>query len=81
MLHYGHAGAPNAEVLRNGAIGLLDMGAEYHCYCSDITCSYPINGTFSADQRVVYAAVLEAQRQIFAAMRPGVSWATLHRLM
>ena len=57
------------------------MGAEYNCYCSDITCSYPVNGTFTPDQAMVYGAVLEAQKQIFDAMRPGVSWADMHRLM
>lgn len=81
VLHYGHAGAPNDETLRDGTIGLLDMGAEYHCYCSDITCSYPINGSFTDDQRMVYGAVLDAQRHIFNAIRPGISWAHLHRLM
>ena len=23
---------------------LFDFGAEYYCFCSDITCSWPING-------------------------------------
>jgi len=40
-----------------------------------------VGGKFTPDQRMVYSAVLEAQRQIFAAMRPGVAWADLHRLM
>ena len=53
-------------------MGLLDMGAEYHCYTSDITCSYPVNGKFTENQRMVYSAVLDAQRQILAVMKPGV---------
>ena len=60
---------------------LLDMGAEYHCYTSDITCSYPVSGTFTAEQRLVYETVLECQKQIMEAMRPGVSWPDMHRLM
>jgi hypothetical protein len=36
----------------------------YFCYCSDITCSYPVSRTFSSDQRLVYETVLEAQKQI-----------------
>ena len=39
-------------------IALLDMGAEYHCYCSDITCSMPVSKTFSPDQKLVYEGVL-----------------------
>jgi Xaa-Pro dipeptidase len=33
---------------------------QYHCYASDITCSFPANGKFTADQRMVYEAVLGA---------------------
>ena len=39
-LHYGHAGAPNDRTLAETDVALLDMGAEYHAYCSDITCRY-----------------------------------------
>ena len=60
---------------------LLDMGAEYRCYCSDITCSYPVNGKFTADQRMIYEAVLEAQTQIYAMMKPGTLWSDMHYLM
>ena len=42
MLHYGHAGAPNDRMLEDGDVALLDMGAEYHCYASDITCSFAV---------------------------------------
>ena len=62
-------------------MGLLDMGCEYMCYASDITCSYPLRGVFTPDQRLVFEAVLDAQTQIFAAMRPGVPWQDMHRLM
>ena len=39
VLHYGHAAAPNTGVLQEQDMALLDMGANYHGYCSDITCS------------------------------------------
>ena len=81
VLHYGHAGAPNDRELQPTEMVLLDMGAEYNCYTSDVTCSFPLSGTFTADQRIVYEAVLDAQRQIFGAMRPGVPWQQMHRLM
>ena len=62
ILHYGHAGRPNARQIVEGDLALLDMGAEYHCYAADITCSFPVTGSrrFSADQLVVYEAVLQA---------------------
>ena len=52
VLHYGHAGAANDQTLRDGDMVLFDMGAEYCCYCSDITCSWPVNGKFTENQKV-----------------------------
>ena len=79
IMHYGHAGRPNNRLLEDGDIALLDMGAEYHCYASDVTCSFPINGRFSDDQLLIYEAVLAAQVAVISKMRPGVSWPDMHR--
>eukprot|EP00928_Gymnodinium_smaydae_P005057 TRINITY_DN11742_c0_g3_i1.p1 TRINITY_DN11742_c0_g3~~TRINITY_DN11742_c0_g3_i1.p1 ORF type:complete len:546 (-),score=55.88 TRINITY_DN11742_c0_g3_i1:157-1794(-) len=79
-LHYGHAGAPNDRILEEGDIALLDMGAEYHCYCSDITCSYPVSGTFTIDQRLIFEGVLAAQKAVYKHLRPGCDWVQMHRL-
>ena len=78
VLHYGHAGAPNARRLESGDLALLDMGAEYHCYCSDITCTMPVDGAFTPAQKIVYEGVLEAQRAVYKIMRPGCSWTDCH---
>jgi Xaa-Pro dipeptidase len=80
ILHYGHAGAPNDRILKNGDMALLDMGADYHGYVSDITCSFPISKVFSSDQRSIYEGVLSAQRVVYEAMKPGTSWVDCHRL-
>lgn len=71
-LHYGHASAPNDRVLQDGDMALLDMGAEYHFYGSDITCSFPINGRFTDPQKMVYNSVLDAQKAVISAMRLGL---------
>ena len=70
-----------SEQIAHGDMALLDMGAEYHCYASDITCSFPVvdqmsgavsrDGAFSQKQRVTYEAVLDAQTAVIAALRPG----------
>lgn len=80
VLHYGHAGAPNDSPIADGDMCLFDMGCEYYCYSSDITCSFPANGRFTADQRVVYEAVLAASRAVLDAIRPAVPWPDMHRL-
>lgn len=80
VLHYGHAGAPNDKTIVDGDMCLFDMGGEYYCYSSDITCSFPANGTFTPDQRAVYEAVLKASRDVLAALKPGVKWTDMHRL-
>uniref|UniRef100_A0A7C8YNR0 Xaa-Pro dipeptidase n=1 Tax=Opuntia streptacantha TaxID=393608 RepID=A0A7C8YNR0_OPUST len=80
VLHYGHAAAPNEKTLKDGDMALLDMGAEYHFYGSDITCSFPVNGKFSDDQRLIYKAVLDAHNSVITAIKPGVSWLDMHKL-
>lgn len=80
ILHYGHAGRPNSRLLTSSDIALLDMGAEYHCYASDITCSFPVSGSFTDEQRSVYEAVLAAQVQVLTELKPGVSWLEMHRV-
>lgn len=80
VLHYGHAAAPNERTFVDGDMALLDMGAEYHFYGSDITCSFPVNGKFTVDQRLIYNAVLDAHNSVIAAMKPGVRWIDMHKL-
>ncbi|KAL6043532.1 Peptidase D [Balamuthia mandrillaris] len=80
ILHYGTARCPNDKLIRDGDMLLMDMGGEYHCYGSDITCSYPANGKFTDKQRFVYETVLAAVQAVEKAMKPGVSYPDMHRL-
>ncbi|KAK7369859.1 hypothetical protein VNO80_11905 [Phaseolus coccineus] len=80
VLHYGHAAAPNDKTLKDGDMALFDMGAEYHFYGSDITCSFPINGKFTSDQSLIYNAVLDAHNAVISSMKPGVNWVDMHIL-
>ncbi|XP_065178030.1 xaa-Pro dipeptidase-like isoform X2 [Sycon ciliatum] len=79
-LHYGHSGAPNDKTVNDGDMCLFDMGGEYYCYASDITCSFPVNGKFTPEQRIIYEAVLKASRAVMAAVKPGVCWTDMHLL-
>jgi Xaa-Pro dipeptidase len=78
VLHYGHAGEPNSRLIGEDDNCLFDMGAEYQCYASDITCSFPANGKFTDKYKAVYESVLNAQRAVYAMMKPGVSWVDCH---
>lgn len=81
ILHYGHAGEPNARQIQDGDMLLYDMGAElsHGGYGSDITCSFPANGKFSEKQKQVFEGVLNAQRAVYGILKPGVSWVTCHK--
>ena len=79
-LHYGHAGAPNDRTIQENDMVLLDMGADYHGYVSDITCSFPVSGIFNDDQRAIFEGVLSAQRVVLEAMKPGSSWVDCHKI-
>ncbi len=59
VLHYNK----NNEQLKDGDVILLDFGAEYGMYNSDITRVLPVNGKFTARQKEVYNAVLNIQKQ------------------
>jgi len=79
-LHYGHAGAPNDKLIQDGDMCLFDMGGEYYCYTSDITCSFPANGKFTEQQKGIYNAVLKSSRAVLNSVKPGVSWKEMHLL-
>ena len=74
-------GAPNDRQIEDGDISLFDMGAEYFCYGSDVTCSFPVSSTgkFTARQKAVYEGVLNAQRRVIRMAAPGVSWLECHK--
>lgn len=79
ILHYGHTGEPNNRPIKSGQMGLFDMGAEYMCYGSDVTCSYPVNGKFTDRQRIIYQAVYNAQVAVYRLMKPGISYCDCHK--
>ena len=54
VLHYGE----NNNQCKDGDILLMDFGAEYANYASDMTRTIPVNGRFSDRQKAVYNSVL-----------------------
>jgi len=74
VLHY----RANNAVLNDGDLLLVDAGAEYECYASDITRTFPVNGRFSTEQRALYAIVLKAQKAAIDEARPGRPFSAYH---
>jgi len=68
VLHY----IDNKDQLQAGDLLLVDAGAEYKGYASDITRTFPINGKFTDAQRDIYDLVLKCQKSCVDMVRPGV---------
>jgi Xaa-Pro aminopeptidase len=75
ILHY----IENESELKDGDLVLIDAGAEYLGYASDISRTYPVNGKYSEPQRQLYQLVLDAQKAAIAKARPGNTWDQLHQ--
>jgi Xaa-Pro aminopeptidase len=57
--------------IKDGDTVIVDVGAEYEYYASDICRVYPANGKFTPQQRYYYEAVIEAEETIINALKPG----------
>lgn len=74
ILHY----VENNQPLVDGELLLIDSGAEWNHYASDVTRTFPVNGTFTEDQTALYEVVLAAQVAAIEAVRPGVPFREVH---
>jgi Xaa-Pro aminopeptidase len=67
ILHY----ETNRRKIESGDFIEMDIGGEYHGYTADVTRSFPINGTFTPEQRAIYEIVLEAADSGIAVAKRG----------
>lgn len=75
VLHY----IENNQECKDGDVILMDIGAEYGNYASDLTRSIPVSGKFTDRQRDVYNAVLSVMRDCMNLLKPGVLLAEYHK--
>ena len=75
VLHY----IDNNKVCLDGDVILMDVGAEYANYSSDMTRCVPVNGRFTRRQKDVYNAVLNVMKQARSMLRPGVLLSDYHK--
>ncbi len=77
ILHY----TENNKPLRQGDLVLIDAGGEYENYAADITRTFPVNGTFTPEQKSIYELVLKAQKAGIAAIKPGLPWNQVQKII
>lgn len=69
QLHY----MKDSSVTKPGDLVVMDAGAEYEGYASDVTRTIPVSGTYTAAQRTIYQLVRDAQAAAERNARPGKS--------
>jgi Xaa-Pro aminopeptidase len=74
VLHY----IENNQECKAGDLLLLDVGAEYANYSSDLSRTIPVSGRFTDRQRAVYNAVLQVKNEATKLLVPGTLWKEYH---
>lgn len=75
VLHY----IANNMECKDGDLILLDVGAEYANYSSDLTRTFPVNGKFTERQKQIYKAVLDMKNFATSLLVPGGNWYDYHK--
>lgn len=75
VLHY----IQNNQQCKAGDLILLDTGAEYANYSSDMTRTIPVSGKYSIRQKEVYNAVNRVKNEATKLLVPGTLWAEYHQ--
>lgn len=76
-LHYDS----NDQIVHDGELVLIDLGAAEGNYSADISRTFPINGKFTERQKQIYNTVLDAQRIVMANAKPGVTTGELNQMV
>ncbi|MEM6590276.1 MAG: aminopeptidase P N-terminal domain-containing protein [Cyanobacteria bacterium P01_H01_bin.119] len=74
ILHY----IENNRQMQAGDLLLIDAGCVYDYYNADITRTFPVDGLFTPEQRILYELVLEAQLKAIEQVQPGNPFNAFH---
>ncbi len=74
VLHY----IENNQQCKAGDLILMDVGAEYANYSSDMSRTIPVSGRFTDRQKAVYDAVLRVKNEATKLLTPGTDWTAYH---
>lgn len=75
ILHY----SKNTRQAKAGELIVMDVGAKYLGYSSDITRTIPVSGIFSDAEKEIYSIVLTVQKEIISQIKPGLSIETMEK--
>ncbi|MGO3706256.1 MAG: aminopeptidase P family protein [Mesonia hippocampi] len=75
VLHY----IENKAQCKEGELILLDIGAEYANYASDMSRTIPVSGKFTKRQKEVYNKILSIKDEATKMLVPGTLWAEYHK--
>jgi Xaa-Pro aminopeptidase len=75
VLHF----SPTDRELRDGELLLVDAGAEYRGYASDVTRTFAVGGKLNPEQALVHETVRRASETAINTCSPGVHWHDVHR--
>ncbi len=75
VLHF----PPTTRALGDGELVLIDAGAEFRSYASDVTRTYPVSGSFTAEQAAIHELVARAGEAATARVLPGTEFRDIHR--
>lgn len=73
-LHYER----NDQTLEDKQLVLIDAGAEWQAYASDVTRTWPIDGEWTPEAREIYETVHKMHDAAMAMIKPGVHWEDVH---
>jgi Xaa-Pro aminopeptidase len=68
VLHY----VDNDQVIKDGNLVLLDLGALSNLYAGDISRTFPVNGKFTERQKALYQLVLDVNKATIEKVKPGL---------
>jgi Xaa-Pro aminopeptidase len=74
VLHF----APSSRAFADGDLVLIDAGAEFRGYASDVTRTYPASGTFTREQEILHRLVATALTTAIEHCAPGTEWLDVH---
>ncbi len=68
------------DIVHDGDLVLMDLGARHGFYCADVTRTLPANGKFTKEQRIAYDIVLRCNQMVASYAKPGMTIKELDRL-